>query len=701
MTLLSAKAMAFVLVGMDDPEAALCPHLKLGNVSCVNSGIKWTESRTGRLSSDVPPNIRQDETLFKTSVKEVAPIDEGMNPKPQKPVDSGNAAGQVHAHDKQNVIDHKNLTQNLFNSTAIDDFLSHAINYPSWVDGALQKELERSLIHEQANGRGDVQKDPGLSFSRKSQSLSRFSHESVCALQALHRSLFNPIHGQKMKTCQFEDYQSLSAFIEQSIFYVFGNLEAMNLSFSGPEDTVPYWKGPPGSRRLHAGRIYSAFHHLKTLNNKVLYESLWVGIEPLFSPPAELVLPRSPRLKAALSTNKTQAPKRIENPRDLEHKDVLDDSQVLHPIVLSCHALCAVFYEERPEVWLELMLLRSRGCVGPDQDGKQSDPQAVDRLASVIDNLEDDLYLRFAARLIRLIAARAHYAELMDRKGLPNEPNWRRQHTKPSVAKNLCDYFVAFQNDHMAFNEVQKGFPLSFLSGWSLPRIMLEWARTLLLKEWNGKNEVNKLNTVGACLEFLSILCTSLRIRHFVETMLTIRIDQRHVSLGLQPEYFYTSAIADRLDAMEAPAEWLASSPNPKTVRVLSFPFLFPPKTLVTYFRALNYAKMSSIVEGAMTLENLITRMMIVDPDRALRDWKLRDRLKTALSSHFVLEVRRDKILTDALDQLWRRERRELLRPLKVRIGTEEGEQGVDHGGVQQEFFRVAIAEALSADYGR
>lgn len=54
----------------------------------------------------------------------------------------------------------------------------------------------------------------------------------------------------------------------------------------------------------------------------------------------------------------------------------------------------------------------------------------------------------------------------------------------------------------------------------------------------------------------------------------------------------------------------------------------------------------------------------------------------------------------DAMDQIWRRERREMLKPLRVRIGAQEGEEGEDHGGVQQEFFRIAIGEAMKADYG-
>ena len=40
------------------------------------------------------------------------------------------------------------------------------------------------------------------------------------------------------------------------------------------------------------------------------------------------------------------------------------------------------------------------------------------------------------------------------------------------------------------------------------------------------------------------------------------------------------------------------------------------------------------------------------------------------------------------------------MRPLKVRMGMDEGEEGVDHGGVQQEFFRIAFGQALNPDYG-
>jgi hypothetical protein len=513
MTLLSAKAIAYVLIGMEDPEAAICPHLTIERISLARGGLEQSDSRKEKASSDFLKKVGQDST----SPKEDTMVNKNLNKKRNNLSASRETTGQNELpHDKQSVIDNKNLTQTMFNTTAVDDFMSHVIGIPSWVKEALHQESGKSFETEKVSWerQGDAEEDSGISVFKRTQSLTRFSHDSVCALQSLVRFYSIPTQGKTTEVSpQNPDYKGLSEFVEQSIFYVFGNLEAINHSFSGLEDTVPCQKGPPGSRRLHSGRIYSAFRRLKALNDKVLYESLWIGIGPLFSPPAELVPPRSPRLKAALSNNKSQGSKmRIENPKEpVECKDSLDDSQILHAIIICCHALCAVFYRERPEVWSELISLRSRGCIGPDKGGKHPDLEVADRLASMIDGLENDLYLRLAARLIRLIAARAHYAEIMNRKGSQDETYSRRQYTKPTIAKNLCEYFVAFQNDHTAFNEVQEGFPFSSTSGWSMPGIILEWTRTLLLREWNGKNEVDKLDTVGSCLEFLSILCMNSR----------------------------------------------------------------------------------------------------------------------------------------------------------------------------------------------
>lgn len=180
-------------------------------------------------------------------------------------------------------------------------------------------------------------------------------------------------------------------------------------------------------------------------------------------------------------------------------------------------------------------------------------------------------------------------------------------------------------------------------------------------------------------------------------TLLTSAADGQHEELGLSPEVFHTPFFAERLDPMEMPVEWLAKAPSNKFLHLLSYSFLFPPSALVTYFRALNFASMSKAYEAAMTTSRLVLHLAFAGDQNENR---LCSRLKTAMATNLVIEVRRDNVLRDALNQLWRRERRELMRPLKVRMGMDEGEEGVDHGGVQQEFFRMAIGEALNPDYG-
>jgi HECT-domain (ubiquitin-transferase) len=152
------------------------------------------------------------------------------------------------------------------------------------------------------------------------------------------------------------------------------------------------------------------------------------------------------------------------------------------------------------------------------------------------------------------------------------------------------------------------------------------------------------------------------------------------------------------------PVEWLSFNQNKRTVHLLDYPYLFNPSTLVTYFRAINYSRMNQSFELAQATGRLIYHTISEGsgsllPEKHRRD-RLYERLRTAASRFTVLEIRRDHVLLDTFNSIWRREERELMRPLKIRLGENGGEEGLDSGGVQQEFFRLAIAEALDADYG-
>ncbi|MEW5310744.1 MAG: hypothetical protein WDW38_002511 [Sanguina aurantia] len=62
-----------------------------------------------------------------------------------------------------------------------------------------------------------------------------------------------------------------------------------------------------------------------------------------------------------------------------------------------------------------------------------------------------------------------------------------------------------------------------------------------------------------------------------------------------------------------------------------------------------------------------------------------------------ILRVRRSRLMEDALSEIGRQSRRDLMKPLRVHF---IGEEGIDAGGVKKEFFQLLVACLLSAQYG-
>lgn len=143
------------------------------------------------------------------------------------------------------------------------------------------------------------------------------------------------------------------------------------------------------------------------------------------------------------------------------------------------------------------------------------------------------------------------------------------------------------------------------------------------------------------------------------------------------------------------PRIWVNTPKDSTSIHLLSYPFLFPPNYVLSYFRAVNYGAMFQAYQSSLRSDHILADMLgTITSDRL-------NHLSKTLAKFFVLKVSRSNMTTDALNQIWRRERREMLKPLRVLLGTDEGEQGEDHGGVQQEFFRVVIGEALKEAYGK
>lgn len=174
------------------------------------------------------------------------------------------------------------------------------------------------------------------------------------------------------------------------------------------------------------------------------------------------------------------------------------------------------------------------------------------------------------------------------------------------------------------------------------------------------------------------------------------------MTLAIGDIYFRLDYFAERLDSIDMPVAWLSANSTRQKSHLLDYPYIFNPDTLVSYFRSINFSRMSRTYEESSSLQ---TRMnAIVAPESLITNphhkMVLQDLLKTASCRYLILEISRNNVICDAFDQLWHREERELMRPLKVKLGEDAGEEGFDSGGVQQEFFRMAIAECLDPNYG-
>lgn len=337
----------------------------------------------------------------------------------------------------------------------------------------------------------------------------------------------------------------------------------------------------------------------------------------------------------------------------------LADRDIARLIALALQVLAAIVPHSTPEEWGATRKLRSSGRV--------SGSGAVSEIGFVFEN---EMAERLMRRVVRVIAYAAVFRDGVVRwlggylaKCGKVQQEERRRETESELGEELA-------------RGVERGG-----GGWGLGVCTLEWGRAVLLKAWDGQETAKRNSVVSSCLVLLEILYND------------------HKAYGLEPEYFHTSVLSDRFDAKDVPVQWFNAPVSSSIVHFLDHPFLFPPHSLVTYFRAINLSHMSRAYEQSMTIARLISQMSMNTSLLNPNDETLLRRMRIALSTYLLIEVNRSTVLQDALNQVFRREFRELQRPLKVRF-INNGEEGVDHGGVQQEFFIIALREALRAEYG-
>lgn len=468
-------------------------------------------------------------------------------------------------------------------------------------------------------------------------------------------------------------------FIAQSVFFTLSSPKQLLKSFSTSSKA-------PGSRgrNLDVASLDSSFRMLNELCPwDISIHSIWLSLEKLFIMPEELVSHTHHSRRTLRRANSSSSSTRPANPsadgNNYRPEDYISNHDAAHICFLALHFLISTIPSMDSHTWQHLHRLRSSGKVIPDETLRKISPSKAECIVSAADKFEHDLALRLGIRLARVISARAAFHEISKARQMGFSGVNKRD--KASVNDIIIEYIRSCcpekpsrsSGDFSTLDQPGERSPHAAM-------VAVEWLRTVLLKQWDGNPEITRSSAAGGALQLMTSLY------------------QHRLSLGLIPKDFHTPFLRDRLDPMDMPAEWLSKTSNNQTIHLLSCSFLFPPSALVHYFRAMNYSVMSKFYETALSHERHwktieVASTVAVSPDDA-------QRMHTATQSYLLIVVRREDVLRDALDQLWKREKRELMRPLKVIMGMHEGEEGVDHGGVQQEFFRVALIEALNPDFG-
>ncbi|KAI5289737.1 hypothetical protein KEM54_003329 [Ascosphaera aggregata] len=505
-------------------------------------------------------------------------------------------------------------------------------------------------------------------YSVRVESLSQLSLDIIRGLRTL---LHHVIEDDIDEIEKSQKKEEIFSFVSQSVAYTLGNPQQLLQSFRFKSQTRAGVENAKQRRfSLDSDQLEEAFQILEEMCPwEMTLHCLWRCLDKLFHHPEDL-----PSQNGKEGSQRRTASTKGNGHTPSDRENYVNDVDAAFILFVALSALTNSITKTDAESWAFIRKIHSEGRVVPSHELKKWPKSRIRALVNVTDRLRNEHALRLGHRFTRAISARIAFYEIA--KGRKSK---RVGRSSINILNGLMEYF----------RRCTRAKPRSSNHEVPVPRqptpamAAVEFIRAIVFNEWDGSPEVLRSTSVGGAIQLLAAMY------------------KNRSSIGLESEDFHTPFFAERLDPMEMPPEFLTNSENNRTIHLLRYSFLFPPKALVQYFRAMNYSIMSKYYEEALANERHLKNIAMSSTVDVYGDYPgLVRRMQTATLSFLLVVARRDRLVTDALDQLWRREKRELLRPLKVIMGMEEGEEGVDHGGVQQEFFRSVMAEILNPDYG-
>jgi hypothetical protein len=285
--------------------------------------------------------------------------------------------------------------------------------------------------------------------------------------------------------------------VNRSLFYTLSDSETLLSSF---HETSSSFKDSP-LPHLDSHRLVNSFRDWNRRNGALIFDSLWLALEALFAPPPELALHKSPRLKPSIKrvSSDSSSGQAQSNNRKASNPRYLRTEEAAHMVMICIHALTSLVPIGWPHTWAQIRNLRSWGIIVPH--AVPNTDAFTDPYMDIIDELEYEPALRLASRLCRAIGTRCCFEHILaSLNGDVAESSATDQSLLDVVIKHLevVERVALANKRRLNRDQDVDGDP-----GWTVSATFMEWLRTVIIKEWDSKAEINKWTSVGTAVIIL------------------------------------------------------------------------------------------------------------------------------------------------------------------------------------------------------
>ncbi|GKT46476.1 uncharacterized protein ColSpa_06657 [Colletotrichum spaethianum] len=264
-------------------------------------------------------------------------------------------------------------------------------------------------------------------------------------------------------------------FIEQSLFNILSDPATLVSSFVKDDEL------------LDSHTIWYCMLRLTRVAPSLVFHSLWMAAGSLFGAPKSLQSLRSPTTKVFRRTDRSLA--------GLEAGHLL--SICLHALV----AAAPLITDSR--ILFDMSRIRSNGLTLAGSGALARQPAWLCLLYD--DAFSNDMALRLARRLFAAISARKCFADMAAQDDGAENGDEELDALRPLLSQ--LDLLNSYSSSNPELGQLERAGHESRVS-----TLLLDWAKTVMLQEWDGQPEISCDGSFGGALSLIAAMCKCINL---------------------------------------------------------------------------------------------------------------------------------------------------------------------------------------------